>query len=71
MTVAEGGGVREVRKRLEQVYAPTLKANYVLWPAVQGLNFRVVPLRFQLPFSSTVGIAWGTYLSLANSGSEE
>lgn len=70
MTVAEGGDAAAVKKRLGQVYAPTLKANYMLWPAVQLLNFRVMPLQFQLPFSSTVGIAWGTYLSLANSASE-
>jgi hypothetical protein len=25
-----------------------LKSNYVLWPAVQILNFRVIPLQFQL-----------------------
>lgn len=70
MTYAEGGDSKAVRKRLSHVYIPTLKANYMLWPAVQMLNFRIMPLQFQLPFSSTVGIAWGTYLSLANSSSD-
>lgn len=70
MTFAEGGDVKGARKRLEQAYVPTLKANYVLWPGVQMLNFRVMPLQFQLPFASTVGIAWGTFLSLQNSATE-
>lgn len=70
MTLAEGHGTEGVKRKLQQAYAPTLKANYMLWPAVQLLNFRVVPLQFQLPFASTVGIAWGTYLSLANSGTQ-
>ncbi|KAF8253109.1 hypothetical protein K440DRAFT_277136 [Wilcoxina mikolae CBS 423.85] len=70
MTYAEGGDTRAVKKRLSHVFVPTLKANYMLWPAVQLLNFRVVPLQFQLPFASTVGIAWGTYLSLTNSGAD-
>jgi len=33
---------------MEQVYIPTLKANYMIWPLVQILNFRVIPLQFQL-----------------------
>ena len=70
MTLAEGGARADVGTRLELVYAPTLKANYMLWPAVQLLNFRVVPLQFQLPFAGTVGIFWGTYLSLANSSTD-
>ena len=70
MTYAEGGDSPAVGKRLSHVLLPTLKANYMLWPAVQLLNFRVMPLQFQLPFASTVGIAWGTYLSLTNSSAD-
>lgn len=70
MTLAEGGGRKEILKKFDHVYVPTMKANYLLWPAVQLLNFRVMPLQFQLPFASTVGIAWGTYLSLTNSSSD-
>lgn len=48
MTVAEGGGKRAVLRKFQDVYLPALKANYVLWPAVQILNFRVVPIQFQI-----------------------
>lgn len=48
MTVAEGGGRRALFRKFEDVYLPTLKANFVLWPAVQILNFRVVPIQFQI-----------------------
>ncbi|OQV05416.1 hypothetical protein CLAIMM_10163 [Cladophialophora immunda] len=71
MTVAEGGGKKEVATKFKDVYLPTLRANYILWPAVQILNFRVMPLRFQIPFVSTVGIAWTAYLSLTNSSEDE
>ncbi|KAG5958883.1 hypothetical protein E4U58_005198 [Claviceps cyperi] len=67
MTVAEGGGRRAVSHKLRDMYVPTLKANYVIWPAVQIVNFRLMPVQFQLPFVSTIGIAWTAYLSLANS----
>jgi len=70
MTIAEGGGKRAVARKFQDVYVPTLKANYLIWPAVQMLNFRVVPLQFQIPFVSTIGIAWTAYLSMTNSSGE-
>src|ERR1700759_1203808 len=48
MTIAEGGGRRAIMKKFQDVYVPALKANYMVWPAVQTFNFRVVPLQFQI-----------------------
>ena len=48
MTVTEGGGRRAVARKLQDVYLPALKANFMLWPLVQFLNFRVIPLQFQI-----------------------
>ncbi|KAI6250409.1 hypothetical protein HI914_02056 [Erysiphe necator] len=66
MTIAEGGGRRAVSTKLRDMYIPTLKANYVVWPLVQMVNFRLMPVQFQLPFVSTIGIAWTAYLSFSN-----
>ena len=71
MTVAEGGGRRAVTKKFQDVYVPALRANYLLWPTVQMLNFRVMPVQFQIPFVSAIGIFWTAYLSLTNSAEEE
>ncbi|TKA80320.1 hypothetical protein B0A55_02204 [Friedmanniomyces simplex] len=71
MTVTEGGGRRAVARKFQDVYIPALKANYMVWPAVQILNFRVMPIQFQIPFVSTIGIAWTAYLSLTNSAEDE
>lgn len=35
-------------RKFQDVYIPALKANYVVWPAVQMLNFRVMPIQFQI-----------------------
>jgi len=70
MTVAEGGGRKAVGKKFQDVYLPALKANFIVWPAVQMLNFRVIPIQFQIPFVSTIGIFWTAYLSLTNSSDE-
>jgi len=48
MTVAEGGGRRAVQNKLRDMYVPTLKANFLVWPAVQMINFRLMPMQFQL-----------------------
>ena len=48
MTLAEGGGRRAVTNKLRDMYIPTLKANFVVWPAVQIINFRLMPVQFQL-----------------------
>ena len=55
MTVTEGGGRRAVSRKFQEVYLPALKANFMLWPTVQILNFRVIPLPLQIvsaPISS-------------------
>lgn len=56
MTVAEGGGRRAVSRKIRDVYLPALRANYILWPAVQILNFRVMPLPLQLVGTPVLGI---------------
>ncbi|KAL3420682.1 Mpv17/PMP22 family protein [Phlyctema vagabunda] len=70
MTIAEGGGKRAVTHKLRDMYIPTLKANYMVWPLVQIVNFRLMPVQFQLPFVSAIGIAWTAYLSLSNSAED-
>lgn len=48
MTVAEGGGRRAVSNKLRDMYIPTLKANFIVWPGVQIINFRLMPVQLQL-----------------------
>jgi hypothetical protein len=48
MTVAEGGGKRAVQKKFQDIYVPALKANWLVWPTVQIVNFRVMPIQYQI-----------------------
>ena len=70
MTIAEGGGKSAVLKKFQDVYVPTLRANYMLWPTVQIINFRLMPIQLQIPFVNTISIAWTAYLSLRNAAEE-
>ncbi|KAL1581813.1 hypothetical protein WHR41_09558 [Cladosporium halotolerans] len=53
MAVCEGGDRRAVTRKFQDVYIPTLKADFLIWPAVQMLNYRIMPIQFQVPFVST------------------
>lgn len=48
MTVCEGGGRRAIARKFQDVYVPALKANFIVWPAVQLINFRIMPIQFQI-----------------------
>lgn len=48
MTLAEGGTKEAVGVKLKDMYVPTLKANWMIWPVVQVVNFRLMPVQFQL-----------------------
>lgn len=56
------------KKRLEKAYLPGLKANWMLWPAVQGVNFTLVPLEHRVLVVNVVSLGWNCYLSYLNSG---
>ena len=67
MGVMEGRrSLSALEDKFRDVYVPALLANWKIWPALQMLNFSIMPLRFRVPFSATCGIAWTLYLSLLN-----
>jgi hypothetical protein len=65
MTIAEGGGKRAVQNKLRDMYVPTLKANYLVWPAVQVVNFRLMPVQFQLVSRTSICLQHQTLTSVA------
>ncbi|KAK4229712.1 hypothetical protein QBC38DRAFT_83939 [Podospora fimiseda] len=68
MAVLEGGSPKE---KLKESYVDALSANYMVWPWVQMVNFRFVPLQHRLVFVNVVSIGWNSYLSWLNSKSGE
>ena len=64
MAVLEGGSVKD---KLEKSYVPALTANYMIWPFVQLVNFKFVPLHHRVLFVNVISIAWNCYLSYLNS----
>ncbi|KAG9305446.1 hypothetical protein G9A89_021164 [Geosiphon pyriformis] len=67
----EGNGIQGIKEKFSEAYIPALKANYAIWPLVQLINFRFLPLRYRVPFVSSIGVLWTMYLSLLNSETTE
>lgn len=59
-----------LEKKYHDLYVPALLANWKVWPLIQLVNFRFMPLSMRVPFTSACGIAWTLYLSILN-GREE
>lgn len=64
--VMERGDAAACSRKVRRLYVSTLGCNYLVWPAVQFVNFLAVPKHLQVPFSSTVGVAWNCFLSMRN-----
>jgi|EP01046_Picozoa_sp_COSAG06_P021807 protein Mpv17 len=44
-------------------YLPTLLTSYCVWPLVNGLNFRFVPLDYRILVQNCASFGWNLYLS--------
>ncbi|MCJ1440341.1 MAG: Protein required for ethanol metabolism [Stictis urceolatum] len=55
------------KARLESTYVEALKKNWILWPAVQTVNFTYVPLHHRVLVVNVVSLGWNCYLSYVNS----
>lgn len=71
ISALEGKNPGEIQDKFASMYKPALVTNWQVWPAIQAVNFTVVPLQFRLGFQQTCGILWTCYLSLLNQRADE
>ncbi|KAK4574365.1 Protein required for ethanol metabolism [Recurvomyces mirabilis] len=64
MAVLEG---TDPKKKLESTYFNALKKNWMVWPAVQLVNFKFVLLEHRVLVVNIVSLGWNCYLSFLNS----
>ncbi|KAM7206734.1 Mpv17 / PMP22 family domain containing protein [Rhypophila sp. PSN 637] len=67
MAVLEGSSPRE---KLDKSYRECLTTNYMIWPFVQMVNFKLVPLEHRVLFVNVISLGWNCYLSFLNSKTE-
>ena len=63
----QGISVDSSYQKLKLVYWDVLKTNWTIWPAIQFINFYMVPVNYQSVVVNTVAIGWNAYLSRKNS----
>ena len=70
MALLEGTSAKE---KLETTYWPALSRNWMIWPVVQFVNFKYVPLELRVLVVNVVSLGWNCYLSYLNGqgGSKE
>ncbi|CAI6375194.1 unnamed protein product [Macrosiphum euphorbiae] len=58
----------QIQKKLEDNYVKVLLTSYTIWPAVQALNFTIIPQHYRVLTVQIVSLAWNTYLSFMSVG---
>lgn len=59
----DGKSNEEVKKNLSTNYISAMKVNYMLWPAVQLVNFSLIPANLRVIFVNFIAIFWNCYLA--------
>lgn len=68
-TVTRGGDWAAVKARFNEAYTDILVANWMVWPALQMINLKFVPLQLQILVMNTAVVGWSTFLALSVSKS--
>ncbi|OMJ24654.1 Protein SYM1 [Smittium culicis] len=69
MGVLERKNLSQIKQNFKDRYLVTLAAGYFLWPAVQIVNFSIIPLIYRVPFTGLASLFWNAFLSISNSKS--
>jgi protein Mpv17 len=65
MAIMEGTSPKD---KLEKTYWKALSANWMVWPFIQIVNFKFVPLHHRVLLVNVLSIGWNCFLSMINSG---
>lgn len=60
MAIMEGSDPKE---KLRKNYTNALTRNWMVWPFVQLVNFKYLPLQHRVMFVNVVSLGWNCYLS--------
>lgn len=62
ISLMEGKSTNQIQEGLREKWWPTVKANWVVWPAVQVVNFAFIPAHLRLFVVSLAGLGWNCFI---------
>jgi len=63
MSLKEGKGLDATYNEVSSKLGPTMITNWKVWPLLQLINFKFVPLPLQVLYVNFMAIWWNAYLS--------
>lgn len=69
--IIEQGDAEKYKEKMYKLYITTLAVSISVWFPVQFINFLVMPKKFQVPFSSSIGVIWNCFLSFRNAAASK
>lgn len=69
--IIEKGDSETYKEKMYKLYVTTLAVSVSVWFPVQFINFSLMPKKFQVPFSSSIGVIWNCYLSFRNASASQ
>ncbi|KAI9836923.1 MAG: Protein required for ethanol metabolism [Thelocarpon superellum] len=64
MSLMEGTNPRH---KLKASFETAIIKNWTVWPMVQAINFKFMPLEHRVLFANVISLGWNCYLSYVNS----
>ncbi|KAG5518482.1 hypothetical protein PMAC_002878 [Pneumocystis sp. 'macacae'] len=58
MSLTEELNKKKLKNKFRQDYISILKVNYCVWPIIQLINFKYIPLKYQIPFLNSISVFW-------------
>ena len=63
MVGSNGGTLQDVKNKFRNDFVDIMKMNATVWPAAMAVNFRFVPVHFQVLYINFVVMGWSAFLS--------
>ena len=61
--ILEGKCPEQIKQVLDEQFLHVLQCNYMIWPLVQFVNFKFVPINYQAVFVGSLSLGWNAFLS--------
>lgn len=65
-SILSGHSLASTWEHLQKTLPRSWKSAFRYWPAVNAINFSVVPVQFRAIFQAFAGLVWQTYLAWMN-----